>query len=919
MLWFSKKKSKENNSIIGKEINDFLNCPKYISHKELLSFKEQFNDKLFLLDLYDKNLLNQYCKKNKLDFKTTEQIVIAIKNLEDSVKSHNKDYIAKDLINNKEYLDNIFIKCDPNIKLDKEQRTVVLSDEDYTLVIAGAGAGKTTTIAAKVKYLVDKKGIKPEEILVISFTNKAVNELRERINDNLGISCPVTTFHSTGNAIIRKQQSERLNVASEAVLYNVINQYLQEYALNNVELLNKLILFFSYYLDMDLDTRSIETLKNDLSTRAFYTLKSDLEATNEEMIQKDTKAKITINNERVKSVEEARIANFLYMNNVDYEYERPYEFHIKGAKKIYTPDFTIFQNGRKIYLEHFGISESGTSNRFTAEELKRYKSRIVDKINLHKQHGTTLIYTYSKYNDSSNLLDKLKQLLIKENVKLTPRTSDEVYLKLQKNKENRYFIKFCKLMLVFINNFKTNGYGEEDFNRLKLKSNNERNKVFLDIAHSVYNYYQNHLQANNMVDFQDMINESTKILKEVKEMKRKLAFKYIFVDEYQDISLQRFNLTKALSEVTDAKIIAVGDDWQSIYAFSGSKLELFTKFKESLGYADILQITHTYRNSQELIDIAGTFVQRNNSQIKKRLISPKRLKFPIAIFTYSDDSKKNPSSGKSGILEGKAKCLTKILEVIVDRQKKDNSSILLLGRYGFDGTRLADTSLFYLDEKEQIRSCKFPNINLTFMTAHSSKGLGYDDVVIINGEDGLYGFPSQIQNDPVLNLVISNDNSYEYAEERRLFYVALTRTKNRVYILTPELHPSRFVIELLKMNSDKIYIDNKDISRKETNYVKNFKKCPVCGFPMYLSKSKYYGRNIWVCTNDQEICDFVTNDLHGGKTRIRKCPECLNGYLFIKKKKDANSYFLGCNNYKPNGKGCNYTEPLDFDDLTNDK
>ena len=132
-----------------------------------------------------------------------------------------------------------------------------------------------------------------------------------------------------------------------------------------------------------------------------------------------------------------------------------------------------------------------------------------------------------------------------------------------------------------------------------------------------------------------MINESARLLREVKEMKKKLDFKYIIVDEYQDISRQRFDLTKELSEVTDARIIAVGDDWQSIYAFSGSDITLFTKFEEKMGYAKMLKIVRTYRNSQEVIDIAGNFIQRNKEQISKQLISPKHIEDPVLIYTFT--------------------------------------------------------------------------------------------------------------------------------------------------------------------------------------------------------------------------------------------------------------------------------------------
>lgn len=217
---------------------------------------------------------------------------------------------------------------------------------------------------------------------------------------------------------------------------------------------------------------------------------------------------------------------------------------------------------------------------------------------------------------------------------IRPRSNQEVMEMLVAGEENRYVRKLINLICRFISNFKVNGYTSDDFNRMYHSTQNVRSRLFLEICNDCFLEYEKYLKENRAVDFQDMINESARILREVKEMKTKLDFKYVIVDEYQDISRQRFDLTKALSEVTDAKIIAVGDDWQSIYAFSGSDITLFTKFKEKMGYAKLLKIVKTYRNSQEVIDIAGNFIQKNAEQITKRLESPKKISEPVIIYTY---------------------------------------------------------------------------------------------------------------------------------------------------------------------------------------------------------------------------------------------------------------------------------------------
>lgn len=885
----------------------------FISRKYYSNELSKYFDNLKILSTYKSNsLLNEYCLKNKLNYNLALRALDIYENLQIKIDAHNNDFILSQMTKHKDYLDNILKEDDPNVLLDEEQRRAIINNEDYCLVIAGAG--KTTTIAAKVKYLVDILKVDPSKILVISFTNKAVDELKERINNRLKISCPVTTFHACGNAIIRKTQDEKLRVVTEGILYNVIKKYISKTIYKDKIALKNLILFFGYYIDVPFEGDNIEEFFEYKKRSDFTTIKSNLGEINKEIIDSKKKIKITINNEIVNSLEEVMIANFLFIHGIEYEYEKAYPYHIPGATKIYTPDFYITQDGKEYYLEHFGISESGKNSRYSELELEKYKGQIADKKLIHQRHQTNLLYTYSSYNDGKPLLYHLEEILLNAGIKFNQKSDEEIYQKLSEIESNKYFDKLIRLICVFILNYKTKDYGAADFSTLRNNSNNVRTKLFLDVCERVFLEYERNLKESNAVDFQDMINTSTRLLKEIKELKHKLDFEYIIVDEYQDISRQRFNLTKELSAVTEAKIIAVGDDWQSIYAFAGSEIELFTKFKEEMGYADTLRITHTYRNSQELIDIAGKFVQENPSQIRKSLISPKQIKKPIVIVTYSDDYKENKVPGKKGVNEEKARLLEETIGWVIKTIKKPNSSILIIGRYNFDASNLGRTSYFTYSDKE-FKSNKYPNLNLSFLTAHSSKGLTYDNVIIINAANEVYGFPAQIENDPVLNLVINNDRSYEFAEERRLFYVALTRTRNRVFILAPKLRPSKFVLELLKYDN---VILHGDISKKYVPIKKYDKNCPVCGYPLQLKINKTYGLKLYMCTNDPEICDFITNNIRGGSNSIKICTKCNGGFLIITKQKGEDKFFLGCTNYNDN-KGCKNTEPLKFSTYQNVK
>ena len=897
------------------ELQKLLSLDSYLARSNYAYLIDKYKS---TYDFFNNNkkasTLQYYCKTNKLNesivvsFLNKYENILDLKRGSKIIEEHNENYIKNHLASDKQYLDSILSEVDPKILLDEEQRRVILSDEDYSLVIAGAGAGKTTTVAAKVRYLVEKQRVDPKQILVISFTNKAVGELKEKINEGLLIPCPITTFHSSGYAILRKQEDEKKQIVSDGFLFNTVNNYLKGNILEQPELVDKLIMFFGSYFDAPYEGNDINLFFNYISKADFSTLKGNVDEYNAQIIDRRTDKTTTIKNELVRSIQEVQIANFLFLHNIDYNYEETYPYHILKAKKPYTPDFCIKQGNNIAYIEHFGITESGHHSFYTPEQLAKYKQEINDKISLHRKHGTKLIYTFSSYKDGRDLLTHLRENLIKNGFELTQRPSKEVFEKLVNTEENKYIVKLVKLICVFISNFKTNGYNIDDFYRFERSNANVRTKLFLDICKECYLEYQKKLAQCNALDFQDMINDSAIILREKQLAKEVLDFKYIIVDEYQDISRQRFDLTKELSKLCDAKIIAVGDDWQSIYAFSGSDITLFTHFCSIMGYGKELKITKTYRNAQEVIDIAGNFVQKNKSQIKKSLISPKHIQKPVIIDTYSEEFDRKEVKGKSGKYYHLGKKVEEIMGTILSNNKP-NASILLIGRYGFDARNLCFSNDFIYDEQNnKIISKKYKQAKLEFLTAHSSKGLGYDNVIIVNARNEIYGFPSKVDNDPVMQFVVKDDKSIEYAEERRLFYVAMTRTKNRVFIVTPEQHPSEFILELIK-DYPNITLNGK-INKENSTNVGMIKKCPICGYPLQLRWKKNYGLKLWMCTNEPEICNYITNDIGGGDLSIQKCDRCKDGYLIVKK--GTSGAVLGCTNYKSDGTGCDRLMSRDY-------
>lgn len=723
-------RSKENNSTASKNYNsenysaeyaktisfnnifkDLLSQDRFIARSDYKSLVEQYRDlSQFYATLVRSNLLDEYVAKHTLDteainyFRTEYDAMADLATESPTIRSHNDAYVSRHIESEKFYLDNILKACDPAISLDREQREVVLSEEDHTLVIAGAGAGKTTTVAAKVRYLVEKQGVDPSKILVISFTNKAVEELRERINGNLGIPCPVSTFHSIGYTILQQGEEERKKIVEGGYMYTVINNYLKSSVLRNPEVVNKLILFFGAYFTAPYEGEKLNEYFQFVANADCSTLKGNLHEYVQRIVDRKTLRTQTLNNEILRSAEEVRIANFLYMYQIEYEYEPIYQYPILDANKPYTPDFRIKQGDKVSYIEHFGITEDHRSNRYTKEELAKYTSRIDDKKRVHAKHKTDLIYTYSQYADGRDYLLHLREQLISHGYVLNKRPTEEVYKRLIDTEESKYITRLTFLICTFISNFKTQGYGLDKFAEFKTANKNVRTKLFLDICKVCFYEYQKVLEEQHCIDFQDMINESAKLIHQKRIDREQLDYKYIIVDEYQDISRQRYNLIKEMSQLCKAKIMAVGDDWQSIYAFSGSILPLFTRFCEAVGYGQELKITRTYRNAQEIIDIAGTFVQKNSAQIKKELVSPKRIANPVIIYPYSetfDKGKERPEGGKYhylGVAVNHA--IKEILEYNAAEKRSRIASILLIGRYGFDARNLCYSKLLTTTKKQ---------------------------------------------------------------------------------------------------------------------------------------------------------------------------------------------------------------------------
>lgn len=750
----------------------------------------------------------------------------------------NKLFIKEELEKYSSFFDNI-----EGRKLDIQQRTAIVTDEDNNIVIAGAGSGKTTTIVGKVNYIIDRYKVAPEEILVISFTKKSASTLASRIGIE-GVDAK--TFHKFGKDIIVEAEAKQPSIFDEAQFEPLLSRFFTELS-RNTSGLQKITEYFINFLK---PTKSKFEFSNQgdyiqyLKDHNFRTYKRK---------KVQVKGKMTYKMEVVKSVEECEIANFLLFNGVDYEYEYPYEY-VKADKEFrqYRPDFTVIQNGKKVYIEHFGISRSGNvPNWFTGDNArtasKKYLKGMKWKRSAHKRNGTTLIESYSYEMSEGVLFENLTKNMNAAGIILNPKSPEEIW-KIINEAAKEEVNSFITLLRTFITLMKSNNYSINDVieknNQTEEKFLKNRNALFIKIVKPIYERYENHLSERKEIDFADMINTATK---HIESGSHKQKYSYIIIDEFQDISIGRYQLVKAIkAKYPYCKLFCVGDDWQSIYRFSGSDIALFKDFEKYFGLRVKSKMETTYRFHNPLIALSSDFIQKNPEQEEKELggiSSTGRTDYEIH---YSITNDQDDTEALENIFK----------QLLAAGDDIEEKKILILGRYGFDINRIKnENDVFWINRDDETVSYSIKTdegvtkkLKAQYMTVHKAKGLEGDIVIVLNCNSGKYGFPSEMSDDQVLNLLLSEADQFENGEERRLFYVAMTRAKEKVYFVADSSYKSKFITEL------------EVESGKSPN-----KKCPFCTTAdVVLRKSgkakngKAY--NFFGCTNYIYGCDYTATE-----------------------------------------------------------
>ena len=741
--------------------------------------------------------------------------------------------------------------------LTQEQAEAVATDEDVTLVAAGAGTGKTTVITGKLAHLVTNQKVDPTNILVLAYNTDAAREIRNRLPTELS-NADVETFHSFGLRVIGEASGEKPSVSNEVQETVALRRTMQDFVAGMMldDQLARAILNFSvnmpaeYRSPFDAEIETEDDYRQYVKNSELRTLKGGL----------------------VKSFEELTIANWLAANDINYEYEKQYEYQTANSRyRQYQPDFYLTDHG--IYIEHFALNEHGKA----PPGWTGYEDGVAWKREQHSENETTLIETYSWQHREGILLSSLEEKLDQLNVSRRQVPVQELVKELKQIQISR----LADLLVQFLNHTKSSNISQAEIDRRSAASHDTtRAGEFLKIWREARKRYDALLQDKRRIDYHDMINNASAIIKRGQWTH---SYTHVLIDEFQDISAGRMALAEALMRDGMAYFL-VGDDWQSIYRFTGSQVRLFNEVHDYLGFTKRVNLTETFRFSNHIAQPSARFVQQNPGQTRRALTSVNPQGDGGLIVIADGDQHQGARTA---------------LDQIRERRNPDDST-LILGRF-----RRSRENLPGWAQKR-------------FSTVHGAKGREADYVVVLDLADDIYGFPCLREDDPLLDLVAPpvDDSPFPNAEERRLFYVGMTRGKKATYLVADPNRPSPFIRELLQIAPEVRELGQLSpgcpscrgghLVRSQTGSNLRCTNYPACRHMASRCTGCQAGYALVNQNGTHEAAETrCTNHACDHKEEV--CPSCRRGVLALRSNATTGNRFWACSEWQ-GGNGCAFTK-----------
>ena len=793
---------------------------------------------------------------------------------EKDIEQIHEHYVQSQLNKYSDFFENV----ESNPLTDKQRRACVI-DDNNNLLLAGAGAGKTSVMVGRAGYLLKSGQASAADILLLAYGKKAADEMDERIKQKLNTnSIKASTFHSLGMRIIAEVEQAKPSLspwindekAKDKWVHEQLESLIQE-----DDYRKKLFTYFSRYYYVEKSPFEFETEGEYFS----YLNDNDIR---------------TLKGEKVKSFGELYIANWLFQNGVEYQYEARYQHDVRTVDfRQYEPDFYLPEFD--IYIEYYGTDEEGNTAPYIDRDA--YLESMAWKRALHSQHQTICIELFYHQQRKGDLVEVLERTLSQLKVELFPLPDEAI---LETLHELGRVTAMAKLFSQLIGLYKAACLDEQ---RLQQVLNNAADKLqmtkALELLEPILLRYQQHLSQRKEIDFEDMI---AKAIHYVEVGRFASPWKYIMVDEFQDISEPRARLVRALRDSNSkASVFCVGDDWQAIYRFSGADVSLTTHFTRYFGATAETYLDKTFRFNNFIGDVATQFVTQNPQQLKKDIRSFTQVEQPAVSIL-----RRGANQGTSRE-EPTPDALTQALNAINKRIKrqsgKEKPTVYLLARFWYQLPEL--TALNAL-------RAQFSNIKIENQSFHASKGKEADYVIIMGMTTGLHGFPSMKVTPPLLDAMLPKQEAFKFAEERRLFYVALTRAKHRAYVIADMMNVSPFVVELIK---DKYPIELNEFVTSDVQKLFEQMNCQQCTTGALQPKTSKYGQfyscsHYPLCDHKEQGCSKCASPMtqkrfkgfkvcinrHCGHT-IPLCSKC-GGDMVLRK--SARGEFWGCSNFRGN-------------------
>ena len=721
--------------------------------------------------------------------------------------------------------------------LNEEQRRAVLVQEDRTLVIAGAGTGKTHTMVEKAKDTVRTGIAKSQEIAFVTFTRKAAREIHSRSSEIEGME--IGTIHHLARRVIELAEGARPRlsplVEDDKKRRDLIEAWLTEAIGEDPSLL------------IDLETRR----------QAFQRCRApEGDETQHYRVPPDGIL--------VKSIGEALIATTLYLAETKFIYEAGFPVpasHRSLDGRGYRPDFYIpddlnaspsVQGG--IWFEHYAFGEGGELPAHWDEETPgttaEYRESRSWKDRLHKDLGTR--YVWTEVADMQRCIKQRKSF-----PKLVLRRLEELGVTGIRQASNwgvKRELDRLKAEAAGASHWRITFEIDEWIRTSRQQVSLDRalratatRRVVMAEAHALYrisapvlNRYEKHLEESGTVDHEGTILKAWKYLREGTVAP---PWKVILVDEYQDVNPAQAAFLHALLRPrrsdrpsTGARLTAVGDDWQAIFAFQGGDVDLIRDFKDPSGgfnrYRERVALRQTYRFGQPLADTTRRFVTLSAGAIDREVIGSPKIapdaRWPssvvIASSRLTEKGKQEFGDGHRGLTGGVLAALARIHE------QRPAASVLILGRRNVDlePVRANGQRGIGLDRRTIRRVAAARDQQLVYSTVHKAKGTEADYVVFLDTGPPRAGERAGNRAlERALSVFRGSDSSKE--EERRIWYVALTRARRKVYIIVAadtEAH-SPFADELYH-NAEGQFDVGEDELAEYLEATRPHVPCPVC-------------------------------------------------------------------------------------------